>query len=631
MRSRWCAIARQPSAARIAAIARRLRLGVLDHEHPARVQQREPRAARARARRRARRRRRRARARDRAGAPRGRAGSRPRARTAGSRSRRRPGRRARAARVARSPKTSSRFGAPTSSTLRRVHGNASGEFSTAHTRACGTSVAMREGDRAAAGAEVDGDRLGLGRGAQRVDRELRDLLGLGARHEDAGPDRELERAERRAPGEVLQRLARARGVRRARSSAAASAALDLGADDDARLHAAAGQPEHVPDEQLGIDLGVGHARRGESRRRRRRARARRIAAPACGHRLSTQWNVTHVTGRGRRRRLGRGIRRRTHPERKHHGPGLRQHHRGLRSHAARAPEPRDRGRRTRPCSPSSSSTTPSASVKDRIGVGIIDAAEASGELQPGGTIVEGTSGNTGIALAMIGAARGYRVDHHDARDHEQGAPRAAARLRRRARAHPRRRGHEGRGRARRADRRRDARRRARQAVREPGQRRDPPPHHGRGDLGRHRRRRRHLRVGHRHRRHHHRRRPGAQGAQARACRSSPSSRPSRPILNGGQPGPHKIQGIGANFVPDDPRPRGLRRDHRRRHRPVPSPPPAASASRRASSAASRRAPPSTRPSSSPSVPRTPARRSSSSCRDFGERYLSHVLYEDLLD
>lgn len=52
---------------------------------------------------------------------------------------------------------------------------------------------------------------------------------------------------------------------------------------------------------------------------------------------------------------------------------------------------------------------PSASVKDRLGVAIIDAAEKSGELKPGGTIVEGTSGNTGIALAMIGAARGYKV------------------------------------------------------------------------------------------------------------------------------------------------------------------------------------------------------------------------------
>ncbi|MCU1635100.1 MAG: cysteine synthase, partial [Cryobacterium sp.] len=43
---------------------------------------------------------------------------------------------------------------------------------------------------------------------------------------------------------------------------------------------------------------------------------------------------------------------------------------------------------------------PAGSVKDRIGVSIIDAAEAAGELQPGGTIVEGTSGNTGNALAL---------------------------------------------------------------------------------------------------------------------------------------------------------------------------------------------------------------------------------------
>ena len=52
---------------------------------------------------------------------------------------------------------------------------------------------------------------------------------------------------------------------------------------------------------------------------------------------------------------------------------------------------------------------PASSVKDRIGVAIIDAAERSGELPPGGTIVEATSGNTGIALAFVGAARGYNV------------------------------------------------------------------------------------------------------------------------------------------------------------------------------------------------------------------------------
>lgn len=52
---------------------------------------------------------------------------------------------------------------------------------------------------------------------------------------------------------------------------------------------------------------------------------------------------------------------------------------------------------------------PANSVKDRIGVAMVDAAEATGQLQPGGTIVEATSGNTGIALAMVGAARGYHV------------------------------------------------------------------------------------------------------------------------------------------------------------------------------------------------------------------------------
>lgn len=52
---------------------------------------------------------------------------------------------------------------------------------------------------------------------------------------------------------------------------------------------------------------------------------------------------------------------------------------------------------------------PGSSVKDRLGIALVDAAEASGELKPGGTIVESTSGNTGIALALVGAARGYKV------------------------------------------------------------------------------------------------------------------------------------------------------------------------------------------------------------------------------
>jgi len=52
---------------------------------------------------------------------------------------------------------------------------------------------------------------------------------------------------------------------------------------------------------------------------------------------------------------------------------------------------------------------PGGSIKDRAALGIIRAAEKSGALKPGGTIVEGTAGNTGIGLAMVGAALGYKV------------------------------------------------------------------------------------------------------------------------------------------------------------------------------------------------------------------------------
>ena len=52
---------------------------------------------------------------------------------------------------------------------------------------------------------------------------------------------------------------------------------------------------------------------------------------------------------------------------------------------------------------------PGGSIKERIAVSMIDAAEAAGLLKPGGTIIEPTSGNTGVGLALVGAVRGYRV------------------------------------------------------------------------------------------------------------------------------------------------------------------------------------------------------------------------------
>ena len=54
-------------------------------------------------------------------------------------------------------------------------------------------------------------------------------------------------------------------------------------------------------------------------------------------------------------------------------------------------------------------TNPGGSVKDRIALAMLDAAEADGSLKPGGTVIEPTSGNTGVGLAMITAARGYQM------------------------------------------------------------------------------------------------------------------------------------------------------------------------------------------------------------------------------
>src|ERR1700732_3947336 len=54
------------------------------------------------------------------------------------------------------------------------------------------------------------------------------------------------------------------------------------------------------------------------------------------------------------------------------------------------------------------SQNPTGSIKDRVALAMIEAAEHEGKLQPGGTVIEATAGNTGLGLALVGGAQGYR-------------------------------------------------------------------------------------------------------------------------------------------------------------------------------------------------------------------------------
>ena len=71
---------------------------------------------------------------------------------------------------------------------------------------------------------------------------------------------------------------------------------------------------------------------------------------------------------------------------------------------------------------------PGGSVKDRAALAIIEDAEESGALRPGGMIVEGTAGNTGIGLTMVGNAKGY-IGHRNAGNAEPGKEGCPSRLR----------------------------------------------------------------------------------------------------------------------------------------------------------------------------------------------------------
>src|SRR6201995_5325309 len=54
-------------------------------------------------------------------------------------------------------------------------------------------------------------------------------------------------------------------------------------------------------------------------------------------------------------------------------------------------------------------SNPGGSIKDRIALSMVEAAERDGKLKPGGTIIEPTSGNTGVGLAMVAAVKGYKI------------------------------------------------------------------------------------------------------------------------------------------------------------------------------------------------------------------------------
>ena len=179
---------------------------------------------------------------------------------------------------------------------------------------------------------------------------------------------------------------------------------------------------------------------------------------------------------------------------------------------------------------------------------MIDDAEKSGALKPGSVIIEPTSGNTGIGLAAVAAARGYEIIPDHAGYDERGTPQPAAGLRRAACSYRGAKGDEG------AIEKAYELAAAGRTALSPGSLPTPPipprkKHHRPRNLGGYRRKSGHFRRRRRHGRHHQRRGRVSEKQESadprrrrRACRFSRAFR--------GIAGPHKLQGIGAGFVPD---------------------------------------------------------------------------------
>ncbi len=193
---------------------------------------------------------------------------------------------------------------------------------------------------------------------------------------------------------------------------------------------------------------------------------------------------------------------------------------------------------------------PGGSIKDRIALAMIEDAEARGVLAPGGTIIEPTSGNTGIGLALVAAVKGYRVVLVMPESMSIERRRLMAAYGAELRAHAPR-GRDAAGRS--SGRRRSWTRRPAGGCRSSSRTRPTSAVHEqtttRGDPGRLPGRARRAHHGRGHGRPHHRLRACAQGGLAVPEGVSRSNPQKSPVISGGAPGPHNLQGIGAGFVP----------------------------------------------------------------------------------